>query len=244
MTEETLQAELELAQEGDIPAEIFIEHGGKRTSVCWLLESLLFVADTPVESSQLAKALGISRAQAESALKRLSMLYRQDGRGIRLQVREDRYQLVSMPEAAAVIEEFLSLDLSTRLSGPALEVLAIVAYRQPVTRIQIEAVRGVDCAGVLRSLLLRGLIEEIGRMDTVGRPILYGVSDLFMQHFGLTELAELPELKPVEEDALWAATELAEGGEENGEEQRSAESTAARSTAAGVDEESTTHETI
>jgi segregation and condensation protein B len=88
----------------------------------------------------------------------------------------------------------LNLDATTRLSGPALEALAVIAYRQPVTRAQIEAVRGVDCSGVLRSLQQRGLIEEVGRLDAPGRPVLYAVTDLFMQHFGLLGLSELPPL--------------------------------------------------
>ena len=86
----------------------------------------------------------------------------------------------------------------------------MIAYRQPVTRAQIEAVRGVDCAGVLRSLSHRGLVEAAGRLEAVGRPILYGVTDLFMQHFGLMELDELPPLEKEDADQLWAATALAE----------------------------------
>jgi segregation and condensation protein B len=99
-----------------------------------------------------------------------------------------------------------------------LEALAVIAYRQPVTRAQVEAVRGVDCAGVLRSLAQRGLVEEVGRLDVPGRPILYGVTDLFMQHFGLTNLQELPPLEEPDADTLEAATLLvaedAEGAEE------------------------------
>ena len=97
-----------------------------------------------------------------------------------------------------LVEAFLNLDATTRLSGPALEALAVIAYRQPVTRAQIEAVRGVDCSGVLRSLQQRGLIEEVGRLDAPGRPVLYGVTDLFMQHFGLMGLSELPPLGQTE----------------------------------------------
>lgn len=141
---------------------------------------------------------------------RLDRLYRENGRGLRLLERDDTFHLVTLPEAAPAIEIFLSLDLTTKLSGPALEALAVIAYRQPVTRAQIEAVRGVDCAGVLRSLLQRGLVEEMGRLDTVGRPILYGVTDLFMHHFGLTGMGELPPLATEAADTLWAATELAD----------------------------------
>lgn len=174
------------------------------------LESLLFVAEGPVEPADLAKALGTDRQAVEAGLEQLETYYVEGERGLRLARCDGRVQLVTAPEAAGWVEEFLNLDSSTRLSGPALEVLAVIAYRQPVTRAQVEAVRGVDCSGVLRSLLQRGLVGEAGRLETVGRPILYGVTDLFMQHFGLTSLKELPPLEVKEQDMLWAATKLAE----------------------------------
>jgi len=131
-------------------------------------------------------------------------------RGLRIQDHEDKFQLVTAPFAASIVEDFLSFNLSTKLSGPALEALAVVAYRQPVTRAQVEAVRGVDCASVLRSLIQLGLIEESGRLETLGRPILYSITDLFMQHFGLLKMSELPPLEIKEEDLLMSTTELSE----------------------------------
>ncbi len=212
-----VQAPLEIADEDDpLAAEIMVESYGRRMGLSQLIESLLFVSDEPVDSVQLAKALDVSLEAVEASVQRLSKLYQTTNRGLRLQTREGRHSLVTAPECAGAIEDFLNLDLTTKLSGPALETLAVIAYRQPVTRIQVEAVRGVDCSGVLRSMTQRGLIEEVGRLETVGRPILYGVTDLFMQHFGLLELTELPPLAAEDADMLWAATQLAEleGGAE------------------------------
>jgi segregation and condensation protein B len=175
-----------------------------------LLESLLFVAEEPVEPARLAQALDRTIAEVDAGMLILQERYEQENRGIRLQRRSGRVQLVTNPAAAAAVETFLNLDLSTRLSGPALETLAVIAYQQPVTRAQIEAVRGVDCSGVLRKLQQQGLVEEAGRLEAVGRPILYGVTDLFMQHFGLTSLNELPELPEIDADTLAAVVELVE----------------------------------
>lgn len=175
-----------------------------------LLESLLFVAAEPVPIGQLARTLELDEPAIHAALQELAEIYARQNRGLRVQAYREKYQIVTAPAAAAHIERFLNLDSSSKLSGPALETLAVVAYRQPVTRSQIEAVRGVDCAAVLRSLVQRGLVEEVGRLDVAGRPFLYGVTDLFMQHFGLTDLAELPPLEQTEADALWATTALAE----------------------------------
>jgi segregation and condensation protein B len=171
-----------------------------------LLESLLFVASEPVEPRQLAQTLALSLETIELGLAELADYYQRSLRGLRIQRFNDKVQLVTAPDAAPFIEAFLNLDNSTKLSSPALETLAVIAYRQPVTRAQIEAVRGVDCAGVLRSLTQRGLVIEVGRQEGIGRPILYGVTELFMQHFGLMEMAELPPLEETEADRLWAAT--------------------------------------
>ncbi|MBX2997692.1 MAG: SMC-Scp complex subunit ScpB [Caldilineaceae bacterium] len=175
-----------------------------------LLESLLFVAEEPVEPAKLAQALDRTIGEVDAGLVLLMERCERENRGIRLQRRGGRVQLVTNPAAASAVEAFLNLDLSTHLSGPALEVLAVIAYQQPVTRTQIEAVRGVDCSGVLRKLQQQGLIEETGRLETVGRPILYGVTDLFLQHFGLTSLSELPKLPELDADALVAAVALLE----------------------------------
>jgi segregation and condensation protein B len=157
-----------------------------------LLESLLFVADEPVAVGRLASAIGVDREAVEEALRELVEEY--ERRGLRLQCNGEQVQMVTAPEAAPYIERFLDLDLSSKLSAPALETLAVIAYQQPVTRAQIEAVRGVSCDSVLRTLVSKGLIEEMGRLPQAGRPILYGTTFEFLQYFGLRDLAELPPL--------------------------------------------------
>jgi segregation and condensation protein B len=165
-----------------------------------LIESLLFVADEPVTAARLAQALEINTDAVEAALRELSA----DGaqRGVRLQRKGDRVQLVTRPEAAAHIERFLGLETTARLSQAALETLAIVAYRQPCTRAQIEAVRGVNCDSVLKNLLTKGLLEETGRLETVGHPIQYATTFAFLQHFGLKSLDDLPPLEPAQTPTL------------------------------------------
>lgn len=155
-----------------------------------LVESLLFVAGEPVTIGQLARVLELPADSVEAALERLDADCR--SRGVRVQRHGDRVQLVSAPESAPVIARFLGVQATSRLSTAALEVLAIIAYRQPLTRAQVEAVRGVDSSGVIRVLLARDLISEAGRLDTVGRPILYATTPEFLRQFGLTSLAELP----------------------------------------------------
>jgi len=163
------------------------------------VESLLFVADEPTSVERLAEALAATPAQVTKALQELEIGLLD--RGLRLQWAGQRVQMVSAPEMAGVVERFLGLGERRRLSPAALETLAIVAYRQPISRPEIEAIRGVNCDSVLRTLLTAGLIEEAGRAATVGRPILYGTTFAFLQHFGLQRLEELPRLETVEETA-------------------------------------------
>ncbi len=187
-----------------------VQVGGETMLLTAALESLLFVSDSSVETAQLVKLLALPAEVIDAELGKLNEQLKTSGRGIRLQIQNGRYRLISTPAAANLIETFLNLDLTTRLSGPALETLAVIAYRQPATRAQIEAVRGVDCGGVVRSLLQRGLISESGRLETVGRPILYSVTEQFMQHFGIITLSELPPLETTEAALLMKATEIIE----------------------------------
>ena len=169
------------------------------------VEALLFVAPHPVRVRDLARALDVPEEQVVAALAHLEEARR--GGGIVLQRLGDKVQWATAPDLAADVERFLGLDLTSRLSSAALETLAIIAYKQPITRAQIEAIRGVNSDGVLRTLLNKGLIEEVGRLETVGRPILYGTTMAFLQYFGLKDLSELP---PLEEETTIAADTLEE----------------------------------
>ena len=179
------------------------ETNSEEISIPALVESTLFVSSGPVTIGRLAKALEVSNAIVKNALATLEEDYKT--RGLRLQWNGNEVQLTTAPAASGVIERFLGLELTTRLSQAALEVLAIIAYMQPITRPQVDQIRGVNSDGALRRLLSVGLIEEVGRLETPGRPILYGTTPEFLQHFGLTMLEELPELETVEEDEIEAA---------------------------------------
>jgi segregation and condensation protein B len=173
-----------------------------------LVESLLFVAEGPVAMAAIARALETPEEQVEQALGELKADYA--GRGMRIQRARDKVQLVSAPEAAPTIQRFLGIDGSGHLSPAALETLAIIAYRQPVTRPTIEAVRGVNCDGVIHSLLSRALIQEMGRAETAGRPILYGTTFEFLQNFGLRGVEDLPPLEQAAENILTEAINQAQ----------------------------------
>lgn len=163
------------------------------------IEALLFVASSPISVTQLAEALEISSKEVESGLQVLNQSL-QSGRGLRLQRHEGGYQLTSAPELAEEIEKFLGLEATARLSRAALETLAIVAYRQPITRPGVDAIRGVNSDGVIKSLLSKGLIQEVGRTEGPGRPILYGSTQDFLQHFGLNSLDDLPPFELLEQE--------------------------------------------
>ena len=155
------------------------------------VEAVLFVTDGPIALTDLAKALHVTRNAVSRAITDLAGGY--DGqRGLRLQRTNGLVQLVSAPETAGAVAKFIGLGRSSRLSGAALETLSIVAYRQPVTRPEIDELRGVDSDAVVRSLAARGLVEPIGRRETVGHPIEYSTTFLFLEYFGLSGLDDLP----------------------------------------------------
>jgi len=156
-------------------------------------EALLFVAERPLTTAEVAELGGVPRVQAEAALAGVAEELADAGRGVRLQRDGDAWQMVTAPEVGERLAAYVA-RAEARLTPAALETLAVVAYRQPCTRGEVDRVRGVDSDYVLRSLLHRRLIQEVGRRDTPGRPILYGTSFAFLERFGLTSLDELPEL--------------------------------------------------
>ncbi len=164
------------------------------------LEALLFVAAEPVATAQLATALDVSVSVIERGLNELDASLQ--SRGLRLQRHAGRVQLTTAPQLAELIERFLGLEATSHLSRAALETLAIIAYQQPVTRPQIDSIRGVNSDSMMKSLLSKNLILESGRADGPGRPILYSTTPEFLQHFGLNSILEMPPLaRPEEEES-------------------------------------------
>jgi segregation and condensation protein B len=157
-----------------------------------IIESILFVADEPVDVSLLARALRRAISDVEEALALLED--RSSLGGTRLQRAGDTVQLVTAPDAGPFIERFLGLESRQRLSGAALESLAIIAYKQPMTRAGVEQLRGVNSDGAIASLIARGLVEEVGRAAGPGRPALLGTTMRFLEHFGLSKPEDLPPL--------------------------------------------------
>ena len=158
-----------------------------------LFEALLFVAERPLATSELAELAGVPLLHAEGALAALAEELDDDRRGVRLQRHQDAWQLATAPELGERVAAYAARR-EAPLTPAALEALAVVAYRQPCTRADVERVRGVDSDYVLRSLLHRRLIAEVGRRDAPGRPILYGTTFTFLERFGLTSVDELPPL--------------------------------------------------
>ncbi len=155
------------------------------------LEALLFVAERPLTRREIATVAGVDRATVDERLGDLEVTLA--GRGIRLALSGDRVELVTAPEAGALVARYVGAD-AVRMSPAALETLAIVAYRQPITKGGVERIRGVDSEYSVRALLHRRLVTELGRAEAPGRPILYGTGFEFLERFGLTSLDDLPPL--------------------------------------------------
>jgi segregation and condensation protein B len=160
-----------------------------RSGLANAVESVLFVAEKPVSRAELARVVGATPKQVETALAELAASYQ--GTGLRLAHDGDDWQLVTAPEHAAHVAAYLGAD-RLRVSPASLETLAIIAYRQPVTRADVESIRGVNCDQTIYTLMQRRLIEERGRREAPGRPILYGTTWEFLECFGLSSLDDLP----------------------------------------------------
>lgn len=192
---------------GQPELELFERDGpAPGAELCALIEALLLVAPGPSTIDELSRGAGVPAGEVRDAINQLSQ---QCDRGWVIQTHEDAIQLATAPRFARFVRRFLRLDRETRLSPAALETLAIVAYQQPVTRGEIEAIRGVDCASVLATLHDRSVIAAAGRLTTPGQPIQYVTTAEFLRHFGLSSLDELPDLGHVggrdARDALQAA---------------------------------------
>lgn len=155
-------------------------------------EALLFAWAEPLSVNDLRRVLEIRAPTLDRVLDHLGRTLSEGKRGLRLQRQNGLVRLVTAPETALYIEKMRGQEATQRLSNAALETLGLIAYCQPATRPQIEAIRGVDCSGVINTLMQRGLVEEVGRLDTVGHPILYGTTLTFLQHFGLETPQQLP----------------------------------------------------
>ena len=165
------------------------------TQIAAAIESLLFVSGRPLEYAELRKLLDVDDADLTSGLQRLNDQLESQGRGIRLQRLGEQVQLVTAPENARYIAALLDLPMTARLTTAAMETLAVISYRQPITRAQIEAIRGVNSDRAVASLVQHGLVVEIGRAQTIGRPALFATTPEFLQQFGLTSLEQLPQTR-------------------------------------------------
>ena len=181
-----------------------------------ILEAVLFASDVPIGLPVLTQVLGDrSEQEVRALLEEMAEAYDREERGVVLSEIAGGFQLLSRKECAPWVEQMLRSRRKIRLSKPALESLAIVAYRQPITKVEIDSIRGVDSAGVLHTLLERNLVTIKGRSKGVGRPLLYSTTQEFLSYMGINELVDLPELKEIA-PLLEERERLAEEGEEAG----------------------------
>jgi len=158
-----------------------------------IVEAVLFASDAPLNAEEIARAdESLDEDLVEEAVRELRDEYAETGRAFQMVELAEGYQLLTLPEFSPYLERFDTVPRPSRLSGPALETLAIIAYRQPIGRIELEYVRGVSSAGVIRTLQDRGLIDVVGRAEGIGRPLLYGTTQRFLEHFGFRSLDDLP----------------------------------------------------
>lgn len=181
------------------------------------IEAMLFAAGDPVEPVKLAEVLDIDVENVIKMLGHLEAMYDENDSGLRLIRIDGKYQLCTREEYSEEVRGLLEIKKNTPLSQAAFEVLAIVAYNKTVTRSFIEQIRGVDCSGSLSNLIQKGLVEEKGRLDLPGRPLVYGTTDRFLRCFSLNSLDDLPDLPEDAENKDDSQTSLFENGEEQSE---------------------------
>jgi segregation and condensation protein B len=172
-----------------------------RPEVTRALEALLFLADEPIGAASLAHVVERPRAEVEALLLELSEAYDRTGSGLILRRVAGGWRLFTHPDVAVYVERFVLSSRHVRLTKAALETLAIVAYKQPVSRHQVSGIRGVNSDGVLRALSDRGLVQEVGRDEGPGRAVLYGTTPEFLERLGISSLADLPAIAPLLADA-------------------------------------------
>jgi segregation and condensation protein B len=166
------------------------------------IEALLFIAGEPLPIKRLCEVFeGVEKPVIERTLEELTEFYEEPDRGIRLVQVAGGYQMVTKTECADAVKRLEKIKAPNKLSKSALEALAVIAYKQPVTRAEVEAIRGVDSSNVVRTLLERRIVKIVGRREGLGRPMLYGTTPEFLQYFGLKDLSELPALKEFKEIA-------------------------------------------
>jgi segregation and condensation protein B len=161
------------------------------------LEAVLFVADEPLTAAVLGQVIGVDRRTAEALLEALADHHERIGSGLTLRRVAGGWRLYTNPDAEDAVARFIRSSRHTRLTRAALETMAIVAYKQPVTRHQVESIRGVNSEGVLRALVERGLLAEVGRDEGPGRPVLYGTTAEFLERLGLDSVGDLPAVAPL-----------------------------------------------
>jgi len=209
-----------------------------------VLESLLYVSTEPLTVDKLTNILeGPSKAEVQVALRSLQTDYGVEGRGLQISELAGGYVMVTRPDCATWISKLQKARASAKVSRSAMETLAIIAYKQPIVRAEIEQIRGVETSGVIRTLLEQKLIRMVGRKDVPGRPILYGTSKLFLQRFGLRDLKDLPPLRQFKELGQEGLPFFEEGDESVICEKEEVESTVRENNISDVEEPTMVQET-
>ncbi len=162
------------------------------------IESMMFTWGEPLEARMAADVLNITKEDAYELFRELQAEYEQEGRGIVIREVNRAFQFVTREENADYVRRLCTPVKAKKLSQSALEVLAIIAYKQPVTKGEMEAIRGIKCDRVVEGLMKKNLVEEVGRSTAIGRPLLYGTTDTFLKNFGFASLKELPDIEDIE----------------------------------------------